>query len=227
MRFVYFVALVTAAVSGSSNGLAQGQAPTTVQLPTFRFFTVQTTVSVPDGGGAYLGGLKSARNGGLTRGFGPFRNRGIGGDRGASTVSVHATIIDLKELDDAILAEAAAGRPGAAAFDPDAARAELLSRHVGRTYASTAGPASTSALAEPLPDSVAAIRARNAAAAQERSAEAAQYFAKAQSAEAEGKPAVAKYYYQMVARRDKGELQQQSLERIAAIDGKSKTATNR
>jgi hypothetical protein len=52
--------------------LGQGQAPTTVQLPTFRFFTVQTSVSVPDGGGAYLGGMKTARDSSLTRGFGRF-----------------------------------------------------------------------------------------------------------------------------------------------------------
>jgi hypothetical protein len=194
-----------------------------VQLPTFRFFTVQTSVSVPDGGGTYLGGMKSARDSSLTRGFGPLRNRGIGSDRGAAGMSVHATIIDLKEMDDAILAEAAAGKPGAAAFDPEAARAELLSRHVGKTYASVAkSPASA-----PLTGSVAAIRAQNAAAAEARVAEAAQYFAKAQTAETEGKPAVAKYYYQLVARRDRGPLQEQALARIVAIDEKTKAAANR
>jgi hypothetical protein len=125
-------------------------------------------------------------------------------------------------MDDAILAEAAAGRPGAPAFDPEAARAELLSRHVGTTFASAPAPRASSAA--PLAESVAAIRAQNAAAAEARAAEAAQYFAKAQSAEGEGKPAVAKYYYQMVARRDRGELQQRALERIAAIDGNAKTA---
>jgi hypothetical protein len=195
-----------------------------VQLPTFRFFTVQTSVSVPDGGGAYLGGMKTARDSSLTRGFGPFRNRGIGSDRGAAGMSVHARIIDLKEMDDAILAEAAAGRPGAAAFDPDAARAELLSRHVGKTFTSTTAATTEP---EPLAESVAAIRAQNAAAAEARAAEAAQYFAKAQAAETEGKPAVAKYYYQMVARRDRGQLQQQSLERIAAIDAGFRSADNR
>jgi hypothetical protein len=204
---------------------AQAPAPTTVQLPTFRFFTVQTSVSVPDGGGTYLGGLKSARDSSLTRGFGPFRNRGIGSDRGAAGMSVHATIIDLKEMDDAILAEAAAGRPGAPAFDPDSARAELLSRHVGTTFASHA--AASAAETAPLAGSVAAIRAENAVAAQARAAEAAQYFAKAQRAEGEGKPTVAKYYYQMVARRDQGSLQQQALERIAAIDANSPSSAKR
>ena len=223
-RLVVCVAVVGVLAVGSS-ARGQAQVPTTVQLPTFRFFTVQTSVSVPDGGGAYLGGMKNARDSSLTRGFGPFRNRGIGSDRGAGGMSVHATIIDLKEMDDAILAEAAAGRPGAAAFDADAARAELLSRHVGKTFASTTARAASAP--PPLTESVAAIRAQNAAAAEARSAEAAQYFAKAELAETEGKPAVAKYYYQMVARRDQGQLQQQALERIAAIDGKSKSAANR
>lgn len=221
-RFLLAIA-ATGFLAAGSSALGQAQAPTTVQLPTFRFFTVQTSVSVPDGGGAYLGGLKSARDSSLTRGFGPFRNRGIGSDRGAGGMSVHATIIDLKEMDDAILADAAARRPGAPAFDPDAARAELLSRHVGKTFASTTARAA----AAPLAESVAAIRAQNSDAAAARANEAAQYFAKAQVAETEGKPAVAKYYYQMVARRDQGELQQQSLERIASIDGRSKAAANR
>lgn len=222
MRTVAFAALAMCFWCGTAFG--QGQAPTTVQLPTFRFFTVQTSVSVPDGGGAYLGGMKSARDSSLTRGFGPFRNRALGSDRGAAGMTVHATIIDLKEIDDAILAEAAAGRPGAAAFDPDAARAELLSRHVGTTFASRA---EASALPAPLAESVAAIRAENAAAARARAAEASQYFAKAQQAEGEGKPAIAKYYYQMVARRDQGELQQQALTRIAAIEASNRAVKNR
>jgi hypothetical protein len=213
------------AVAVGTPVFGQAQPATTVQLPTFRFFTVQTSVSVPDGGGAYLGGMKTARDSSLTRGFGPFRNRGIGSDRGAGGMSVHARIIDLKEMDDAILAEAAAGRPGAAAFDPDAARAELLSRHVGKTFASTTDTAAV--WSEPLAESVAAIRAQNATAAEARAAEAAQYFAKAKAAEDEGKPVVAKYYYQMVARRDQGQLQQQALERIAAIDANAKVSPRR
>jgi hypothetical protein len=224
MRAVLLTSCIALLLAVQAPAFGQAQPATTVQLPTFRFFTVQTSVSVPDGGGAYLGGMKTARDSSLTRGFGPFRNRGIGSDRGAAGMSVHATIIDLKEMDDAILAEAAAGRPGAAAFDPDAARAELLSRHVGKTFTSATTASSDP---EPLAGSVAAIRAQNAAAAEARTAEAAQYFAKAQAAETEGKPAVAKYYYQMVARRDRGRLQQQSLERIAAIDANSKSGSNR
>src|SRR5687768_5971375 len=82
-------------------------APTTVQLPTFSFFTVQTTVSVPDSGGAYLGGIGRGADGSTTRGIGPLRNRGFGSTRAASGVSVHATIIDRDEMDQAVLAQAA------------------------------------------------------------------------------------------------------------------------
>src|SRR5205085_7623767 len=72
-------------------------------------FTVQTTVSVADGGGMSLGGINRAADGTVTRGMAPL-NRGIGSSRGASGVSVHATIIDREEMDKAVLAEAAAKR---------------------------------------------------------------------------------------------------------------------
>ena len=141
-------------------------------------------------------------------------------------MSVHATIIDLKEIDDAMLAEAATKR---GAIDPDAAKAELLSRHVGRDtpIAATSGRGpvgSAGAAPSHLPDSVAAIRARNVAAADERAGEAAKYFAQAQQAEADGKPAVARIFYQMVARRDTGPLKQQAEARLAALAG-AKVAT--
>jgi hypothetical protein len=180
-------------------------------LPSFSFFSVNTTVSVPDRGGMYLGGVNRARDGNWTRGFGPLANRAIGGDRMAGGASVHATIIDHEELDRATLAAAAAKRGPA---DPDAAKADALASHVGRADESIAA---TSGRELALPDSVAAIKARNAAAAEERSVEAAKFFAQAQQAEADGKPAIAKIYYHMVARRDGGSLKQQAEERLAAL----------
>jgi hypothetical protein len=210
-----------AAASGAMAQQPQHLPATTVQLPSFSFFSVNTTVSVPDSGGAFLGGVKRARDGSWTRGFGPLANRAIGGDRMAGGASVHATIIDHEELDRATLAKAAAKREAA---DADAVKAEVLARHVGRVeepIAATSGRAeSGSAGASPsLPDSVAAIKARNAAAAEERSLEAAQYFAQARQAESAGKPAIAKIYYAMVARRD-GPLKQQAEERLAALKAK-------
>ena len=77
-----------------STSVASAQQNTTVQLPTFNFSTVNTTVSVPDGGTALLGGIMRAAEGSTSRGV-PllgnipylnrlFKNRGIGRDVSAS-----------------------------------------------------------------------------------------------------------------------------------------------
>jgi general secretion pathway protein D len=46
-----------------TNGQSRTVEGTTVQLPTFAFTTVTTTVSVPDGGTVLLGGIKRLREG--------------------------------------------------------------------------------------------------------------------------------------------------------------------
>jgi hypothetical protein len=192
----------------------QPQVPTTVQLPSFSFFTVQTTVSVPDGGGAYLGGIGRGASGSTMRGIGPLKNRASGSARAASGVSVSATIIDREEIDRALLATAAANRGQAA--DPTAAKAAALTSAVGK------GPSAPVARVDAgntvhLPDSVAAIRERNSAAASVEASELASYFARARQAESEGKVAVAKVFYQMVARRDGGELKYEAEKRLASL----------
>jgi hypothetical protein len=201
---------------------AFGQAPTTVQLPTFHFFTVQTSVSVPDSGGAYLGGLNRARDGRTSRGFGPFSNRALASDRAASGMSVHATIHDMKAMDEAVLAEAAARRAGVP-VDPALGKARLITSSVGRRE-----PALTASTSSPAPiESVAAIRERQATAAQSLSSEAAQYLTQAPQAEADGKPGVAKIYYQMVVRRDNGQLKQLAAARLSALSGKVANVASR
>lgn len=227
MARVRFWVCLAVACGLATSAMAQNpaQAPTTVQLPTFSFFTVQTSVSVPDRGGAYLGGINSARDGSMSRGFGPLRNRGS--ERGASMVSVHATIIDLREIDEAILAEAAAmrsDRPGPRETD---IKAELLRRHVGRSGVAGDAVSSSTIAAEPLPGSVAAIRAQNAAAHDERAHEAADLFARGLKAEGEGKPGVARAYYKMVVARNAGDISAQALSRIAVLDGNQKPVTSR
>ena len=92
-----------------------------VQLPTFRYFSVQTSVLAPDSGGAYLGGVGRAASGRTSRGTPGggrlFGNRSIEHSVGASRSSVHATVIDLEELDRAVLAEAARRRPAGSPAD--------------------------------------------------------------------------------------------------------------
>jgi hypothetical protein len=196
----------TVAFAFASTALAQQQ-PTTVQLPTFRVFTVQTTVSVPDSGGSLLGGITRGRDGKLTRGIGPLKDRALGSERGTGAMSVRATIIDHREIDEAILA---AARRDGTPVDATSIKAGYLSRHVG-----TSTPVSSA------PSSVSAIRDRNASAAAEQAAardsEAAELLAKASRAEAEGKAGLAKLYYQMVVRRNAGQLKEQAISRLAAL----------
>ena len=54
-----------------------------------------------------------------------------------------------------------------------------------------------------------------------RSAEAESYFAQARQAETDGKPGVAKIYYQMAARRASGDFKQQIQARLDALSGRS------
>ncbi|HEV7279681.1 MAG TPA: hypothetical protein VGN57_05660 [Pirellulaceae bacterium] len=131
-----------AALAVASLVAAATSSPTTaqvVQLPSYSYTTIGTTVSVPDGGAAYLGGVYRSSEGSTTRGvpLTPLKNRAIGRSTGASTMSVHATIIDLAEMDEALLAEAASKR-AAAPYGPYrvdsavAAEASFLDAHVGR-----------------------------------------------------------------------------------------------
>jgi hypothetical protein len=198
------------------SGRAQQPLPaTTVQLPSYSYFSASSTISVPDRGGVILGGVNRARDSNTTRGFGPFANRGRASDRGASTVSVHATIIDLEELDEAVLAEAARRRGARTPSSADEADALSLgaSRHAA-------------------PASVAAIRtAQSQAAETEAEAaarEAAELLAKGQQAEADGKPGVARIYYQQVLRKDSAEVARQAQSRLSSLASRpSPDATRR
>ena len=95
----------------SVTGLS-AQVPTTVQLPTFRQFSTNSSVLVPDQGSASLGGVNSFQSGssssgvpvlGRLPGIGrAFNNRAFGANTNSSQVRVHATIIDLEEMDAAL-----------------------------------------------------------------------------------------------------------------------------
>lgn len=92
-------------------------AQTAVQLPTFRSFRTSGAVMVPDRGGASLGSIRRSRSGQTS--FGTplvgraplagraFGNRAIGSAAAAGGVSTHVTITDHREMDRALLAEAA------------------------------------------------------------------------------------------------------------------------
>lgn len=197
-----------------------------VQLPTFRYFSVQTTVSVPDRGGVVMGGVNRASSGTTSRGFGPLRNRASGSSVGASSVSVHATIIDHNELDEAVLAEARRRRgedplvlrPGAASSlasdDPTARRSAYLSRHVATRDEQAPERAVAS---ESSPDSLEELRAKAAARQAAKHAEAAEKLAAGIAAQEAGKFASARGYYEAAMRIGDDQVRAQAAERMAAI----------
>jgi len=110
-----FLLVVLACACGASVAPAQ-----VVQLPTYRVFSVGTSVSVPDGGAAYLGGVTRGAWGSSSRGVPGlsqvpglnrlFTNRGIGSSVSSSHAYATATIIDHAEMDRMLLSEAGARR---------------------------------------------------------------------------------------------------------------------
>ncbi len=180
--------------------VAGQQQPTVVQLPTFSSFSVSTSVLVPDRGSAYLGGVGRASDG--FNSFGPplaMPQRGWGRSVSASGVSVNAFIHDLTAMDADLLSQAR-GAP----LKPQSPLAQAV--------ANRARVQPEAAL------SVSALRARHAESqTNQQQAEALQWFAKAQAAEADGKSAVAKIYYGMAARRATGELAQQVARKQAEL----------
>jgi hypothetical protein len=216
-RFIFFTFCSALTTSFVLTTLAHAQAPqqpplqnlpaSTVQLPTFSIFNVTTTVSVPDRGSISLaGGVDRGVDATVNRS--PIRSRTTSSSRAASGMSVHATIIDHSELDRAVLAAAAAKR-GADSTAVAVGGGVAVGREANHGLSAT--------IREPSPDSVAAIRERAASAADLESQELAGYFAKGRQAESEGKPVVARIFYDMVARRDRGPLKQQALTRLAAL----------
>ncbi len=216
---------------GFAAGSALAQRPgTTVQLPTFSSFSVGTTVSVPDRGSVYLGGIKRASTGRNEfrvplLPFRPFRNTGIGRELSASSVHVTATIHDFEAMDEFLLSQPTAyarslrSPPVGAA----AAWAKTLRRRdpaYGTSWkvSGAAEPRGASAM------SVAEARAQRLRQQDLRAAEAVEFFERGRNAEMAGKSGAAKVYYQMAARRATGQLSQQVVARLEML---SRPATAR
>src|SRR5688572_16104328 len=93
-------------INACSAPVAAQQGGITLQLPTYRTFRVSTTVSVPDRGGAYLGGVNTARSS-RQRSGSPVTPGGvaIGSSRQSAGVHVSAFIQDHQEMDRALLGD--------------------------------------------------------------------------------------------------------------------------
>jgi len=215
---------------------------TTIQLPTFNFFTVNTTVEVPDGGSGFIGGLGSAAAGRTERGipglgfFPPLGNRATGSTGHAGGVSVSATIHDFDAMDRALLGPDFDRSGHSDALDIAAGDDLLLRQRLARLPVMLRPlPDDTGRLRWPVPpgeaaprppqltadaagsQSVAAMRRQQAEEDSAQQAEAAQLFEQARQAEAAGKPGVAKIYYQMAARRASGALKDEALAELQRL----------
>ncbi|MEK6235274.1 MAG: hypothetical protein N2C14_11245 [Planctomycetales bacterium] len=189
--------------------LAFAQA-TSVQLPTFSFFTVNTTVSVPDSGTAYLGGIKRSSQGRAEFGspLGP-KNRAFGQQTSASGVSVTARVIIHEEEEAKLLGGLAPSFPiSQSGWDR---RMQLVRNQP------VAAPPARAGL-DPRSGSLAEIRQQKETAQDAQQQKALGYFARGQEAEVKGKANVAKLYYKMAAKRAVGELRGVILARMESLN---------
>jgi hypothetical protein len=199
---------------------AMAQRPgTSVQLPTFSYFGIGTSVSVPDRGSASLGGVSRAQ-GDLSQ-FGapllPFGNRSMGSSRGASGAQVSVWIHDFEAMDEALLSQSSYYQNYVNSLRP---------RKPDGWPSNLAGVQGDSG-GLPAP-SVEDIRRQRAEQQEVRANEAVTFFERGRKAEQEGKVNVARIYYQMVARRASGDLKDQALARLDALrSGKGSVADTR
>jgi hypothetical protein len=223
MRFMRVAALGVALAA--SFGLAALEASAqTVQLPTFTTTGVGTTVIVPDGGAAFLGGISRAADGRSEFGvpglaFPGFQSRGIGQERGASSFWATVTIHDFDAMDQALLNTPSPD--GVARAYPGMSPAAFAGRTVQRNPAVLAGNWRVEPDPPPPVSDVAVEQASRAARQATRVEEADSFFDRGQQAEADGKPSVAKIYYQMAARRATGDLKQQVQARLDVVSGRN------
>lgn len=95
-----------------------------VQQPVLQDFSASTSVSVPDRGTALLGGVSSGAAGRTASGLGPFRNRDARGQGyTGSNVTTSVQILDLRAMDEALLATATTSA------SPSRWQSALTSRH--------------------------------------------------------------------------------------------------
>ena len=189
---------------------AAAQLPATVQLPSFSYFGVDTSVSVPDRGSMSLGGVGRSSMGSTA--FGPVlgpRSRSFCRQMSASSTTVHATIHDFDATDRQLLDRQLLDRQ---LLDQAQRSYGKSPRAATRT---SAGEAS-SAAAGPA-GSVAEARRMYAAERSAQERDAVKYMDEAERAAARGKPQVARVLYQMAERRASGELKAEIRERLIAL----------
>jgi hypothetical protein len=199
---------------------------TAVQLPTYSYFGTGTTVSVPDRGSVYLGGVKRAATG--MNEFGspllPFRNRSFGTERSASSAWMSVYIHDFEAMDEYLLSQPTPSR-GAPLASSRPLELQGAGPAVARDGWTQRLDAATQGSAGPMAMSLAELRAEHQREQAARHEEALKWFERGRTAETSGKANVARVYYQMAARRASDDLQGQIAARLAALGAPTPSPT--
>jgi len=217
--------LLASLLLGTFAAKATAQPATTVQLPTFSFFSTATTVSVPDRGNVYMGGVNRAATGRNEFGvplapFRPFRNTAIGTERSASSIRVSAYIHDFEAMEERLLGQPASTIGSVRPRQPQVAVSGARPQPRPATQRGAWNPSTWTADVDRRSTpamNLAEVQTRRENRKQARGGEAAGFFARGQKAEAEGKLGAAKIYYQMASRRASGELKVRIAARLQAI----------
>lgn len=203
---LYLAFLCTRPAAAQQNGAV-------VQLPSFSVFSVSTTVSVPVSargfGRVLAGGNKFAASGRNDFGQPFFRGQNaIGLERRSANMWVSAQVHDLHAQDQYLL------------------RPELLDarRKERREQIARAGRAAKfqAGLSDRAIRSVAAIRRERDAETAAKQREAIALLERGQKAASDGKPGLARIYYQMAARRADGALKSRIVSLLDSLSSKSR-----
>lgn len=190
--WVFLIAVVSCLPAAE----AQNEPGFVVQLPSVSLFSVQTTVSAPDSGGAFMGGLGQEAWGQAYHGSPllPWAQRAGGGIRRQQSLVVRATVHDLDALDEAVLAQAG--------------RLALAARG-----GAVGGRRATSTAERPVA-SLAELRRRKAVLRLAEQLEAVAMYERGQEALAGGKFHAARAWFRMAACRARGALRAEILDQL-------------
>ncbi|MCC7085236.1 MAG: hypothetical protein IT427_09540 [Pirellulales bacterium] len=184
-------------------GRIVAQVPVAVQLPTFHYFSVDTTVLVPDRGAAYLGGVNYSSTGRTSRGLPglgrPFANTAISRSTVGGGMWVSAYIHDLEAMDAALLGQG------------DFVAGQSVRRPATSAVAATKTDPT-------FANSIAAIRAQATSDEQANQLEAEANLKRGHEKLKEGKSGVAKIYFQIAERRGTGIVKEQARAGLKSIE---------
>lgn len=184
---------------------AQAVAQSEIVVPTISVFNVATTVSVPDRGGMYLGGHRSASN--TRTEFGPGFGRGLASRASAADAGVRVWIHDFQELEESL----GKGTEYAASPPPTgfAARVQQYAsrRPERRPETTQADPKNTKTSRD---DDLLAAKIEHAA----------DLLKRGHDAESRGKLNVAKLYYKSVVSLGSTPSARTAQERVTALETK-------